>query len=249
MNNIQVIERTFKILEIVSDARETTSKISELSEKTGLKVPTVSRIVRTLSYLGYMESVGRKKGYTLGNRLVELSRNYKCINPLRNISVPLLQKFRNQIGEFICVSVLKNNQRHVIHIEEPTHTIQVTHVLPEIEGPYQSVGGRILMSGLSRKQQEKCFEYNGLPGKAWDAVTDLETFYSELDKISQKKYLLEYANGTARVAMAIKSNGETCAAVGSYIPTYRFVGEYKGKVLRALEKISSEISEAIQNYK
>ena len=82
-NSIQVLERAFLILEEIAKSPNTAHTVSQLSGKTGLKVPTVSKIVRTMNSLGYLEFAGRRCGYLLGHKTVELSRFYHDVNPLR----------------------------------------------------------------------------------------------------------------------------------------------------------------------
>lgn len=243
METIQVIERGFRILELVAAEPNSPHPVSELSEKTGLKVPTVSKIVRTMTLLGYLESAGRKEGYLLGKKAAGLGRFYQDRNPLRRVALPFLRDFRERFGEYICVSLLQDAKRYIAACEISTRMVQVScRLYPEVENPCRSVSGRVLMAGLSREQREKCFERNGLPGKLWEAVKTKEDFFRELDRIAALDRLLEIEFEAAAISFPIRRNGEVIAALGVYVPEYRFQGERRQAVLDAMAAISAGIA-------
>lgn len=245
MDNIQVIERAFTVLEIIAQAPDVPHTISGLSEKSGLKTATASRIIRTMTNLGYLEQVGRKEGYILGGKTASLSEKYNGIAPLRKAAMPLLREFGTRFGEYICISVLRNNQRHIIYVEKSTHAIQVANdPMAIVETPYRSVSGRILLAGLTREQQKRCFAQKGKPGYLWKEISSQDDFLTTLENIAKKEFLLECVNEVARIGVPVNKNGKIIAAIGSFMPMYRFV-ENKGKILSALQKIAFDISKKL----
>lgn len=73
-DNIRSVERTLGVLRAMNDGN--LSRITELQQKTGLPSATVVRIVETLVSLGYVKNHGRRVGYTLTERVLELSAGY-----------------------------------------------------------------------------------------------------------------------------------------------------------------------------
>ncbi len=246
MDKIQAVEKSFIILEVIARSPNEPHTISALAAVTGMKVPTVSRIVRTMSDLGYLEFAGRKTGYVLGRKTALLSRHYCDRNSLRKASAKYLRDFSEQFGEYICVSHLLDNKRHIVCKESPTRSIQVSDKLtPDVENPYQSVGGRVLMSGLSREQQEKCFERNGAPGKLWPEVIDKEEFLKALAEISKLEYLANTRNETVMLAFPIREYDTIIAALSCFVPEYRFQGEYAENIIKELRRIAAGIAKSI----
>jgi len=243
MEKIQVIERAFLVLEIVAADPNSPHTVSELSKRTGLRIPTVSRIIRTMSELGYLEFAGRKEGYLLGKKTADLSRLYQDRNPLRRVSLPFFRDFRDRFGEYICVSTLIDAKRHIVYRELSTKMVQITGKLyDEVENPCRSVSGRVLMAGLAREQQRKCFDRNGLPGPLWENVKNREDFFRELDRIVRLDHLIEISSEAAMIACPVKAENETIAAIGVYLPEYRFREERRQAILDAMTQISSGIS-------
>lgn len=246
-NSIQVLERAFLILEEIANSPNVPHPVSKLAEKTGLKVPTVSKIVRTMNNLGYLEFAGRRCGYLLGHKTVDLSRFYRDSNPLRRVASPLLHEFREQFGEYICVSVLLNGKRHLVCVELGRTMVPVSSRLyPEVENPCRTLSGRILLSGLSRPLQEKFFDRSGIPDGIWPGVQNREEFLKELRRIRKQPYLIECSRGGAGMAACpIVQDRRIIASLGCFLPEIRFRGERQLEILDAMTDIAKKIGDSI----
>ncbi|MEX3010676.1 DNA-binding transcriptional regulator [Hoeflea sp. TYP-13] len=73
-SNIKSVERTLKVLHQLNRRPITTIQMLHLD--TGLPSPTLVRILETLENLGYVKNVGRRVGYTLTEKIVELSTGF-----------------------------------------------------------------------------------------------------------------------------------------------------------------------------
>lgn len=241
-NSIQVIERAFLVLEEIAKSPNVPHTISQLSAKTGLKVPTVSRIVRTMNHLGYLEFIGRKNGYRLGHKTVELSRFYRDGNPLRRVAAPLLRDFREKFGEYICVSVLLDAKRHIVCMELGTHMVQVSNRLyPEVEELCRTVSGRVLLAGMPPAWQEHFYDRFGPPGESWPAIDSCETFLRELERIRKQPAMIEISGEAAMIALPIRQGNQTFAALGCFLPEYRFQDDRRHSILTTLKEIATRI--------
>ena len=87
-DKIQVLERAFHVLEQIAQEGARPHTVGELAEESGLKVQTLSKIVRTLTLLGYLENTGRKNGYILGEKLLRLAESYRDPDMLRRLVRP-----------------------------------------------------------------------------------------------------------------------------------------------------------------
>ena len=113
-DRIQVIERAFKILEGIALDTSRPHTVGELAKETGLKIQTLSKIVRTMTVLGYLENVGRKSGYVLGEKFLQLSGGYREFDDLRPLVLPYLKKYAETVGEYISFSVLRGYYKHIV---------------------------------------------------------------------------------------------------------------------------------------
>src|SRR5215470_2586422 len=67
---VQSIERAFDLLEMLADA-DSALGLSDLAASSGLPLPTVHRLMRTLANRGYVRQEASRR-YTLGSRLIRL---------------------------------------------------------------------------------------------------------------------------------------------------------------------------------
>lgn len=72
--NIRSIERTMQVLRVLN--KHSISSVQLLQRETDLPAPTLVRILKTLENLGYAKNVGRRVGYTLTEKVVELSGGF-----------------------------------------------------------------------------------------------------------------------------------------------------------------------------
>ena len=72
--SIRSVERTFAILRAMNNAG--ISRINDLQNATSLPTPTIVRVIETLERLGYVQNHGRRVGYTLTEKVLELSAGY-----------------------------------------------------------------------------------------------------------------------------------------------------------------------------
>lgn len=72
--NIRSVERTIEVLRAMNE--QNLSRIIDLQAKTDLPSATVVRIIETLVSLGYVQNHGRRSGYTLTEKVLELSAGY-----------------------------------------------------------------------------------------------------------------------------------------------------------------------------
>lgn len=72
---VQSLTRAFDFLHLVADTEEGLT-LQELAQTTGLKIPTVHNLMRTLVSLGIIEKTDKPKLYRLGPTFLELADRY-----------------------------------------------------------------------------------------------------------------------------------------------------------------------------
>jgi len=247
MKNIQVLERAFALLEAVAASKGDMPMLNELAGSSGLKGPTASRILCTLSSLGYLEQPVAKKGYKLGRRLLDLAREPLCPPELLAAADKLLGEYTEELGEYSCLSVLKSSTRVILLRRESTHLVKAWFDAARVEeNPYSSASGRLLLSFLPSGRLEYCLRQLGAPGGLWPELDSMENLREALAKL--RKDALAFFQNEEIVSLAVPLEyGAETFAIGSYIPRYRFKGDLKrlakGRLLdmpaRILESVNS----------
>jgi IclR family transcriptional regulator, acetate operon repressor len=85
------------LLDLLSDG-PAYQQLTELAERSGLSLPTVHRLLRSLTVAGLVEQDPRSARYSLGPELVRLSRRYLARLPVLTALSPYLLPVRDALG-------------------------------------------------------------------------------------------------------------------------------------------------------
>lgn len=103
---VQSVERAFQLLEALADSGGVAT-LSELSTSSGLPMPTIHRLVRTLVQQGYVRQDTARR-YTLGPRLIRLGETAGRL--LGNWARPYLAELMEATGETANLAVLEGGE-------------------------------------------------------------------------------------------------------------------------------------------
>ena len=92
---VQSLQRAFELLERLADTGGEAS-LSELAASSGLPMPTIHRLIRTLVTLGYVRQNTNRR-YALGARLIRLGENASL--QFGTWARPLLAELVDEVGE------------------------------------------------------------------------------------------------------------------------------------------------------
>jgi IclR family acetate operon transcriptional repressor len=81
-------------------------QLTDLAERSGLSVPTVHRLLRSLVLADLVEQDPRSSRYGLGPELARLSQRYLARLPILSALAPYLVPLRDAIGQTVHVAVL-----------------------------------------------------------------------------------------------------------------------------------------------
>lgn len=102
------------LLELLSDG-PAYQQLSDLAERSGLSVPTVHRLLRSLIAAGLVEQDPSSARYGLGAELVHLAERYLRRQPLMQGLMPYLVDLRNRTGATVLIAMLVGET--VIYVE------------------------------------------------------------------------------------------------------------------------------------
>lgn len=93
------------LLDLLSDG-PAHQQLTDLSERSGLSLPTVHRLLRSLVLAGLVEQDSRSARYGLGSELVRLAQRYLGRLPVLAALSPYLLPLRDAIGASVHVALL-----------------------------------------------------------------------------------------------------------------------------------------------
>lgn len=238
---IKVLHKALDILEYISNDKDKQYSLTEIAQAINEKTTTCSNIVMTLLERGYVERAG-KRGYKLG------AMAYKMVNMAGyNISLveaakEPLKRFANHIGADAVLSVLKNRRKHALIRIESESIIRVDSSALDISDPYLTSTGLLLLAYEQEEVVAGLMKQNGIPS----IFSSQEEYIRFLSAVRTEGYLsMTIKKEVAEVAAPIIANGNVIAAIGVYMPQYKFTAEFGKSVIENILKTSDEISKKL----
>lgn len=138
------VRNAMLLLELLSEG-PAYRQLSELAEASGLSLPTVHRLLRSLVLAQLVEQEERTSRYGLGPELTRLSQRYLARLPILGALSPYLVPLRNQIGATIHVAILVRGS--VVYVDRiDSDDSGLYRGAQRTEPALESAAGRVLAS-------------------------------------------------------------------------------------------------------
>jgi IclR family acetate operon transcriptional repressor len=182
-------------------------QLSDLAERSGLSLPTVHRLLRSLVAADIVEQDPVSSRYSLGPELVRLSERYLDRLPLLQRLRPYLVDLRNRTSATVIVAMLVRDM--VVNVEriDGVDAGESVQRMARSSPAHHTAAGRLLL-GRAGPAAWKRYLNGGLDDAP--SVTTLET-WAEADLLDG---MVEGLRGHAEVAVPIvRPNGSAAAAL------------------------------------
>jgi len=245
---IQVIKRAFEILNFVAESPEEPKTLGDIAKNTGLNNGTCANIIKTLCEYNLLEQLGRKKGYILGAAVYYLARNGPYRKDIVNIVEPFLTSLAAEVQETVLVATLHQGKRSVLLQVDGNRRVVINKDFLLQENIYNTATGRLLLAFLPSSELERFISKNGLPDKkTWPEATTKKKLLACISEIRKKGKVLHIRphEGVVGIAFPVKQEEKVIAALGLYLPYFRFKGRHREEILKKMKETSEKISEAL----
>ncbi|MGO9780289.1 MAG: IclR family transcriptional regulator [Streptosporangiaceae bacterium] len=247
---VEALAKGLRILSLFNEQRPSW-RVSDLAVAAGLPMPTVYRVVMTLTSEGYLDHLPNGE-YRPGVRTLTLGTAALRSLDLVGIATPKLQDLGQRMGETVNLAVLSGDRvLYLIRLRNSdlvTANIQVGSTLPAV---HTSIG-KLLLAHLDEAElaaliTDASFSANSGP----NAKLSLAELREELRVIRDQGWAMqdeELAYGLRSVAGPITgSDGRVVAGVNLAVQardwsTQRIIRELKPAVLAAGAEISALVS-------
>lgn len=199
---VQSIERVFELLETMADAGGVIG-LSQLASQSGLPLPTIHRLVRTLVDLGYVRQEPSRE-YALGPRLVRLGDISSGL--LTRWATPYLQKIVDVLGESTNLAILDGDQIMYVAQAPGSHSMRMFTEVGRRVLPHCTAVGKAIMAGMPPGEVRALLQRTGMPRHTEHTITDPETFIEQLRWSAKHGYATddgEQELGVRCVAVAV----------------------------------------------
>ncbi len=243
---VQVVLKTFDILELVSRKNGQGITLTEISNELQLNQATAANIIKTMSSKGYLEHIGTKKGYRLGPAAYNLTNETPYGQGLVNAAKEVMERLTTSLNESSILGVLRHGRRYVLHVVNAKQEIQV-QVRTE-RNVYETATGRLLIAYLPEKELERLVQKNGLPDKeVWKEATTKPALSEALAKIRREGMVMTYAptRHIRGFAVPVHAQSQVVAGLSIFLPDYRYTVARQKQIVDSLKEASEIISQRL----
>ena len=199
---VQSIARVFGILEALADAGGVAS-VSRLAELSGLPLPTIHRLLRTLVTLGYARQEPSRQ-YALGPRLVRLGDAANRL--LEAWANPHLQRLTDAIGETSTFALLEG--ANVVYVAQAPgrHSMRIFTEIGHRAGLHCTAAGKAILARYPPAKAADILGGADLHAYTHRTITTVDALMRELDAVRERGYALDLGEqeiGVSAVAVAL----------------------------------------------
>lgn len=240
---IKVLHKAFDIFEFLAETPDQPRSLTEIAGRLGQHPATCANILKTMVSRNYIEQVAPKKGYLLGPALFQLSRQAPYRKDLTAVAEPLMSDLAKTVNETVLLVTLCLGRRFILSQINGQQQIQIGHQVLIHNSIYETATGRLLLAYLPEHELHKIVADHGLPGKLWPQSGTLATLKKLLEVI-QKKGWVCHAPNSEIVGIAFPvcdRGGHVAAALGLFLPAFRFKGPHRKSVISGLRRTAAAI--------
>jgi IclR family acetate operon transcriptional repressor len=236
---VQSLNRAFELLERLADA-EGTLGVSELAAATGLPLPTIHRLLRSLTAGGYVRQEPSRR-YALGGRLIRLGDAAS-----RSVGVwatPHLRRLVGEVGETANMAMLEGDAAVYVAQAPSPHSMRMFTEVGRRVMPHCTGVGKVLLSRLDDAAVLRMARRTGLPAMTEHTITRPELLLAELGRIRAQGYAVddgEQEVGVRCLAVPV-DGGPGHVAVSVSGPSGRLTRDRVPQIVPVLRRVAAEL--------
>jgi IclR family transcriptional regulator, acetate operon repressor len=240
---VQSIERVFELLETMADAGGVIG-LSQLAAQSGLPLPTIHRLVRTLVDLGYVRQEPSRE-YALGPKLVRLGDISSGL--LTRWATPYLQRVADALGESANLAILDGDQIMYVAQAPGSHSMRMFTEVGRRAQAHCTAVGKAMLAQMPADKVEGILRRSGMPALTEHTITDRAQFARELALTRERGYAVDEGEqelGVRCVAVALPGDS-TRAATSISGPLTRMTDELVQRAVPLLTSTANALADEL----
>lgn len=237
---VRSLERAFELLEHLADAGGQLA-LTELAELSGLPMPTIYRLMRTLVNRGYVRQEPSRR-YALGPRLIRLGETAERLLGLW--ARPTLARLVDEVGETANMAVLEGDEAVYVSQVPSRHSMRMFTEVGRRVRPHCTGVGKALLAQLPEAVAREVIARVGMPAYTPNTITDPTVLLKELTEIRRRGYAIddeEQEVGVCCVAVPVVG-APTLTAISVSGPHGRLTREVIGEVVPIMRRTAGQLA-------
>jgi IclR family acetate operon transcriptional repressor len=237
---VQSLERAFDLLERMADAGGEVG-LSELSGSSGLPLPTIHRLMRTLVSCGYVRQQSNRR-YALGPRLIRLGESASRL--LGTWARPYLARLVEETGETANMALLDGDEIVYVAQVPSKHSMRMFTEVGRRVLPHSTGVGKALLAHLPPAEVRALLARTGMPAATEKTITRPDEFLEAMEQVRRDGYAVddnEQEIGVRCLAVPIPGS-PTAAAISISGPAGRVTEAATEKIVPVLQEVARDLS-------
>lgn len=240
---VQSVERTFELLERMADADGEVA-LSDLAEASGLPLPTIHRIMRTLVSSGYARQQPSRR-YALGPRLIRLGET--ASRALGSWARPYLAELTEAIGETSNMAVLDGNQIVYVAQVPSQHSMRMFTEVGRRVDAHATAVGKAVLAHLPEETVTQMLTRAGMRPQTERTISGIDSMHEELVRVRHLGYAVddgEQEVGVRCYAVAVPG-APASTAISISGPEGRMTRVATDEVVPLMQRIAGDLAKEI----
>ncbi|MEU5093610.1 IclR family transcriptional regulator [Streptomyces sp. NPDC020996] len=240
---VQSLERAFDLLERMADAGGEVG-LSELSASSGLPLPTIHRLMRTLVACGYVRQQTNRR-YALGPRLIRLGESASRL--LGAWARPHLARLVEETGETANMALLDGDEVVYVAQAPSKHSMRMFTEVGRRVLPHSTGVGKALLATVPDDEVRALLARTGMPALTDRTITTPDDFLAALREVRRLGYAMddnEQEIGVRCLAVPVPDS-PTAAAISISGPAGRVTETATERIVPVLQQVARELSESL----
>jgi IclR family acetate operon transcriptional repressor len=238
--SVQSLGRAFGLLETIADHGGMMG-LSQLATESGLPLPTIHRLARTLVELGYLHQESSRR-YVLGPKLIRLGESSSKMLSLW--ARPHLAQLVDELGESANLAMLDGDQIVYVAQVPSRHSMRMFTEVGRRVLPHCTAVGKALMAEMPIGDVREILQRTGTPKQTENTITDLDEFAKNLEWTASHGYAVDEGEqevGVRCVAVAVP-NVSSRLAISVSGPAERMTDGVIDRAVPLLNKAGAALS-------
>ena len=236
---VQTIERAFHLLEVLAAGGGEMS-ISQLADESGLPMPTIHRLLRTLVAQGYVRQQPSRR-YALGPRLIWLGESAERL--LAAWALPHLEKLVAELDETVNVAMLDGDRAVYVAQVPGTRPMRTFTEVGRRVHLHSTGVGKALLAALPDEQMIDLVGRIPLPANTEQTIVDRDLLLADLRAARVNGFSVDDGEqdiGVRCVAVAMPAD-TVRAAISVSAPSVRLTDDMRERAARLLRRSADEL--------
>jgi IclR family acetate operon transcriptional repressor len=240
---VQTVTRAFELLDRIADNGDPVT-VSALATESGLPLPTVHRLLKTLVALGYVRQLPSRR-YALGPRLIRLGEN--AGRALGAAAHPFLAELVDSTGETANLAMRESDLVVYVAQVPSRHAMRMFTEIGRRVLPHCTGVGKALLSKLSDDEVKAIVQRVGMPALTDRTITDLDALLADLELIRARGWAEDNGEqeiGVRCLAVPVVGTG-IAAALSVSGPEARITADSGERIGPLLVKVAGDFAASI----